>query len=646
MRIKIFLLFLLTMSMGVHAQEMKSKADKYFYSYNYKEAIAEYKKDMAAGVLVDNYQLLNLADAYFSVRDYKNAAKVYLDINSKDTIMSNHRFNKMLQSLSQTSGKDRVKAFLKTKKASLSKELYENAEFNFELLQADSSLSQQYDIFNVSANSAHSDISPTYYKDDRLLFSSSRPFKSKKVSSVSGEAYLDIYIARIDGDGNVLNPNVFRNIPDSKYHKATPFYTEKSNKLFYILSNAENGQLSFDDKGKNALALAMVDSRGEFSYLLRDLSTSFYYPFYDEASERLYFAANFEDGYGGTDIYYVVTSNGQIMSRPINLGPQINSPGNEISPYIFNGSLYFSSDAFYGLGGMDIYKVSMLEDGNFSIPINLGAGINTEADEFGFILKEGKNEGFTGYFVSNRKGGKGNDDIYGFKTQGVIGSQTIAIQGTVVEPKYQHGIEKAKVQLIDANGKVIKEVWTDDSGTYRIEIPAREKIVLLITKEEHSSFYESYSGEALQQLQRAKLKTALVAIDDWIRDREGKKVLDIDNFYFETAKSEITPEIALELNQVVDVVAKFPQIQFNIETHTDSRGNRKSNKIISQKRADAIKAYLLKKGVPASAIKSATGYGEERIMNNCTNGVYCLDFLHKQNLRTLFVVLNYEELKK
>ena len=170
-----------------------------------------------------------------------------------------------------------------------------------------------------------------------------------------------------------------------------------------------------------------------FSMVLRDLSTSFYYPFYDAETGKLFFAANFEEGYGGTDIYFIYTNNGQVMSAPINLGPRINSPGNEIAPYIFENSLYFSSDIFYGLGGMDIYR-SNIEDGdNFSIPVNLGPTVNSPKDDFGFIMRN-DGDGLLGYFSSNRDGGKGKDDIYGFKVAQKPGLQTISLRGTISKP--------------------------------------------------------------------------------------------------------------------------------------------------------------------------------------------------------------------
>ena len=221
----------------------------------------------------------------------------------------------------------------------------------------------------------------------------------------------------------------------------------------------------------------------------------------------------------------------------------------------------------------------------------------------------------------------------------------MSIRGEVVEPKYQQGIIDAQVRLMDAKGVVIREFFTKEDGKFLIEIPAQDNLVLQITKNRHSSFYKSYSGEELAALQENPLMFQMLSIDEVVSEREEKTVLDINDFFFARGRSEVTANIAIELDKVAAIIQKFPQLQLQIETHTDSRGGSTTNKRISQKRADAIKKYLISKGVAALNISSATGYGEDRIMNNCTNGVYCLDFLHKQNLRTLFIVQNYQELK-
>jgi len=642
MKTKALLLFCFTILATSFAQEKKSKADILFYGYDYKNAIVEYQKEMVNAPL-GNGQLLNLADSYYKLGNFENASKVYLDVHKRDTTMSNHRFNKMLQSLAKTSNTDRVKAFLSARQASLSNELLENVEFNYELLNTTNDNESSFQVFNLDTNSPQIDFAPAFYKD-RLLFSTGKLQKSKSTYEPSGESFLDIHVGRVNADGNVLNASSLTEIPDSKFHEATPFFSEEIGKLFYTLSNTQGGELRFDENGKNSLAIGMSDTRGELRFLLKDLSTSFYYPFYDAKSSKLYFAANFEDGFGGTDIYYVYTNNGQIMSEPTNLGPRVNSPGNEIAPYIFDGSLYFSSDIFYGIGGMDMYKTNMHSDGSFSIPINLGKGINTAFDDFGLILKDNGPEGLLGYFSSNRKGGKGSDDIYGFKVKEALGLKTFSIKGRVVNLKSKGSILKAQVGLLDKDGGVIKEVYTNENGDYRLEIPWREQVTLQATKDKHSFFSVTYNEKEYDSVQQKAFNIELSLVDDLLTEKEGKPVVKIQKFYFSKGKAEITPKIKIELDKVVDAVQRFPQLKLSIESHTNSKGSKKSNSQLSQRRADAIKMYLIENGLSASNILSATGYGEDKLINNCADGVYCLDFLHNQNERTHIVIANFDEL--
>ncbi len=642
MQVRIFIL-LLGLNIGfVMAQEKKSKADIYFYEYAYADAIREYQNEMRKATL-SSQQLLNLADAYFHLGNYNNASKIYIDVNKKDSLLTNFQFNKMLQSLSKSSEKERVLAFLNTRKPVLSKELLENTDFNEELMASTSDDGLTYEIFNINGNSPQSDFSPAFYKD-KLLFSSGRGEKSRKSYGPSGESFLDIYVANIRQDGNVLNPNKFLGIPDSKFHKSTPYYSKETEQLFYILSNTQNDELAFDENGKNALAIGIVDRNGVFNFLLKDLSSSFYYPFYQDTKGKLFFAAQLDDSYGGTDIYYVSTNGGQIVSQPINLGPRINSPGNEIAPYVFGNSLFFSSDVFYGLGGMDIYKSNIQGDGTYSIPVNLGKGINSSADDFGMIIKENDQAGFTGYFASNRAGGKGSDDIYNFTVNKPPGLRTLVLHGKLSKPDSGQAVDNATIRILDENNNVLKQLVSDEDGAYKFEIPWRDNIVFEVKKDRFSSFQSRIDKNALEQLQNAPFDIQLLLLDDVITVKEDQPVLKLKDMAFVTGKSAMTPDIELELNKVLEIVKNFPQMKLRIESHTDSKGSSASNKKLSQDRANAIKSYLLKNGMPEANILDAIGFGEERLVNDCKDGVYCLDFLHKQNVRTYFIVVNNDQL--
>ncbi|MGB5229718.1 MAG: OmpA family protein, partial [Eudoraea sp.] len=279
-----------------YAQEKNSKGDDFFFEYRYEQAIIQYKKEKNENPL-SKRQLLNLADSYLQTANYKNATDTYLEIYKEDTKISTYHFNNMLQAMAKTSGQDRVKAFLATKTDVLSNELLENAEFNYELQESEKANDLDYQIFNINANGPASDFSPSFYKDDKLLFTSTRSVKTSKKKPNRENEYLEIFVAKVGIDNQILNPNPFMDVPESDFHQATPFYSKTKDAVFYVSSNEEYDQLTFDENGKNSLAIMMTSGDGTSQYLLRDPSTSFYYPFYDANTSRLYFAANFPDGF-------------------------------------------------------------------------------------------------------------------------------------------------------------------------------------------------------------------------------------------------------------------------------------------------------------------------------------------------------------
>tara|TARA_R110002051_G_scaffold159536_2_gene230897 strand:- start:10213 stop:12144 length:1932 start_codon:yes stop_codon:yes gene_type:complete len=636
------LLFFLMMSTVTFGQKI-SKGDYYFYEYAYKDAIREYNKEQGKRKL-SQQQYLNLADAYLKIGNFERASTLYISSYERDSTLANTYLNKLLLSVAKSDSPERLQSYVTEFKSFFSKELIENAAFNFEILAKSSNKSLDFYIFNCNLNSAQSDFSPAFYKDE-VLFTSGRNSRSKskkKIYEPTGEAYLDIYSGKIQPDGDLTVPRSFAKIPSSNYHKATPFYVEELDLLVYMLSNAEAGDLLFDKNMKNTLAIGSVTKNGNFQYLLRDLSTSFYYPFYEASTEKLYFAADFEGGYGGTDIYYVFTNKGQIMSAPVNLGPRINSPGNEVAPYIFEGNLYFSSDIFFGLGDMDIYTAKIQEDDTYSIPVNLGPGINSSGHDFGFIIKR-KTAGFLGYFSSNREGGKGQDDIYGFKVGDKPGLKTLVVKGLVENPNANRGIKNTTVQLLDEEGNFLKETFTNEEGEFQFEIPFRSAYGIKAMKTGYGSFSSSFSliSEEEQQL----LNIELPFIEDIVEEKENQTVLKLKKLKFNGRSSTITDAIALELNKVVNIAQSFPMIKLSIASHTNSRGSSASNYALSEARSKAIKSYLLSKGLPESTIVTAVGYGETKLTNQCKDGVFCLEFLHEQNVRSYLTVLNYEELK-
>ena len=246
-----------------------------------------------------------------------------------------------------------------------------------------------------------------------------------------------------------------------------------------------------------------------------------------------------------------------------------------------------------------------------------------------------------GYFASNRTGGKGKDDIYGFKVDEKPGLKTITFKGTVVNASSSSEVvPNASVSLWDMNGEMLAETISDEEGQYRLEIPYETELVLDASRERYSRFIKKFEQEELDALQNSTFDVPIAFYDDLVEEREGQKVVKMDDFYFKTSSTQLTDDIKSELTKVIDFVKAFPRAQLRIETYTDSRGGSSTNFRLTQARSDAIKKYLVENGAPASNILYTIGYGEDKILNNCTNGVFCLEALHKKNQRSLIVVLN------
>ena len=621
------------------SQEVRSKGDKLFYEYAFAEAIEEYKKETARSPLTF-VQIRNLAEAYEKTGNETEALNIYQDLYERDTTLPKTHINRMLNLMQRNQGAQAVRQFVSNNPDAFGVEVMENATFNYEIANEAVDEDSSFRIFSLQINTPQTDFAPSFFGDN-LLFTSSRSQDTKDTYAPTGESYLDIFIGKVEPSGDVTNAIPYAVIEDSRFHQATPYYSSSLNKLFYIRSNERNGRLSFDENGKNTLALGVSDFQNSFNFLMRDLSTSFYYPFFDENTQKLFFAAEFDDSFGGTDIYFVHTNNGQIMSSPVNLGPKVNTPANEISPFIYGNSLYFASDIFYGLGGMDLYKSDMGSGGFYSIPINLGPGINTKKDEFGFIIREADEEGLIGYFSSNRVNGQGKDDIYGFTVKKAPGPRTLLLKGRVLTLNTDDGIPEAVVRVLGADDEVLKEVVSDDTGAYQIEVPWQEQITLSCEKNRYSIFRKQYDAADIEAVGQDDVNIEIVMLDDIVEEREEQTVIKLKKFWFDQGQATMNAEIEMELKKVIQAVEMFPNLQLRIEAHTDSRGGSAANFKLSQQRADAIKAYLLANGVNPANILYTIGYGEDKILNNCTNGVYCLDILHKRNERHLIVVLNY-----
>jgi outer membrane protein OmpA-like peptidoglycan-associated protein len=324
---------------------------------------------------------------------------------------------------------------------------------------------------------------------------------------------------------------------------------------------------------------------------------------------------------GKTDIFFSDFRNGQ-WSIPENLGLKVNTQAEEMFPFIFQDSiLYFASKGLLGIGGLDIYRIN-LNDPN-ATPENMGGPLNSEHDDFGLVRR-----GNSGYFSSNRPGGKGNDDIYRFIYTEIIPSYIVAIRAVNGETK--EIINNATITITDvSSGEFITTQKLKDSTQYY-------KTLENISYAASAHHHEYFSGH-LKFAVGANLDVDTLFYEIPLEKIEIGKAIELENIYYDLDKSDIRTDAAIELNKLVQLLLDNPGIIIELSSHTDSRGSDRYNQKLSQRRAESAVAYIISQGIPAEQI-TAKGYGEAKLVNQCSNGMKCSDEEHQKNRRTEFSV--------
>src|SRR5690606_38894589 len=210
----------------------------------------------------------------------------------------------------------------------------------------------------------------------------------------------------------------------------------------------------------------------ELSINSNDFSTA--HPSVNTDGSRLYFSSNRPGGFGGMDLYYVeLDGNGLPIGEVVNLGEKVNTIQNEVFPFFQSSEnlLFFSSDGHFGLGGLDVFVAKLNKQGAVKGEIqNLGVPINSASDDFSFLTNEDQTKG---YFSSNRSGGKGDDDIYGFKQNFIIKNSAIA-KGKVIDLISKRPLPNTSMYLVDLNNQIVDSVKTNDLGDYEFDLAAIE----------------------------------------------------------------------------------------------------------------------------------------------------------------------------
>ncbi|RMG86037.1 MAG: flagellar motor protein MotB, partial [Bacteroidetes bacterium] len=456
-----------------------------------------------------------------------------------------------------------------------------------------------------------------------------------------------------------------------------------------------------------------------------DFSTC--HPALSPDESQMFFASDRPGGLGGMDIW-VTEWNGLGWGAPRNLGPEVNSPGNEIFPFVDeNGDLYYASNGLGGLGGLDLFVAK--QSGETWQRTHLPPPLNTKYDDFAMSVEKG---GKTGYLTSNRKGGHGRDDIYQWEK---TGDEAILQPFCVVDAKDNHRIADADIsvrsnsegQTQPLKNEALKScgdemaVFSGETYTFVVSKPGYTPKTITVSGADMLAVPEYWipieplpvavktlSGRVVHAVSGAPVPQAEVRIRNQCTGaemtlpadsdgafhfeadcgcgyeligkksgfREGKKqlnagdlncenpdekveiplspapdkkpefrvgqIIKLDKLYYDYDKYYIRPDAAVELDKVVDLLKKYPSMEIELSSHTDSRGSDAYNLRLSENRAKAAVDYIISKGIDPRRVV-ARGYGETKLVNHCKNGVKCSDEEHQENRRTEIKVTAFDE---
>lgn len=490
-------------------------------------------------------------------------------------------------------------------------------------------------------NTPGADYAPVF-SEDFLYFTSGR--QASGLYPATGTPYTKLFRARADGIkvdvGAIQALPEFRN--EDGLNQAAIAISPDGNTIIYARGNS----VSSKDLPEVALFVSYFRGAGFTQPIWMPLNEDEFWwnstPAYSPDGEELYFASNRPGGFGGIDLYKATKLANGDFGNPVNLGPTINTPGNEMFPRMApDGKFFFASDGHPGYGKLDLFVAENDASGTQVIK-NLGQNINSKDDDFGIFFTEYPK---TGFISSNREGGIGDDDIYFFEDKTPKPKIVNVLLNVFTKEAKPDGTEailpQTRVVLYGSDNKQQGGDFTNANGRVRFTMTTDADYTIIASKGGYFSKSIPYTTRGktpdpatlIQEVTNVSLDTTII-LDQLILE----KSIVLDNIYYDLDKAEIRPDAAVELDKLVKILVDNPSIRIELSSHTDSRSSDAYNLDLSQRRAQSAVDYIVSKGVAAERLV-AKGYGESQlIIQNAQT-----EEEHQTNRRTEFKVIEIKE---
>jgi len=473
-------------------------------------------------------------------------------------------------------------------------------------------------------NTKYDDFSAVYSRKNfkELFFTSSREGSTGNATDGwTGEPFTDLYETKIDKNGKYSTPTPFKEPLNSKYNEGASALNEKFSTMFFTRCEYDKNKI----KGCQIYTTRKKGNGWDEPVLLSFAADSFTvgHPWISDDEQTLYFASDMTGGIGGRDIWMAkFDKKSKTWGSPVNMGPQINTTGDELYPSLRNDStLYFASNGQVGMGGLDIFEAKF-KGGKWGGVSNLKFPMNSEADDFSVIF-QGKYE--KGFFSSNRLGGKGGTDIYEFSVPPIL----FSLGGIVYDFENKTPILGAKVSMVDKDGMSFETI-TDQTGSYYFDNTKFKEDNTYDLVASNTDFLNDKGTETTQGYEVGSDRKK-----DFFLKTTKKGPIKLPKIEYDLGKWYLRPASKDSLNGLIQTLRDNANITIELMSHTDSRDNSKSNDILSTKRAQEVVNYLIEQKIDPSRL-AAKGYGERKLLNNCKDGVKCSEEEHQLNRRTEF----------
>lgn len=440
-------------------------------------------------------------------------------------------------------------------------------------------------------NSPRADYSPMFLDKnlDQIFFTTNREKATgTSHSEITGMKRGDIYVSRKDEQGRWKQPEPVEGGLNTEADEGIISFSPDGQTMY--LTRARRSDTS--DTSVEIYTSRRSDatwSEPQKFEIIADTISAFGHPAVSPDGTYLYFTSDMPGGYGGLDIWRINLK--ERAGSLENMGPQINTAGNEMFPYSRTDSLlYFSSDGHPGFGGLDLFRGRLNTTGDFWSVENMGLPMNSKGDDFGITFGSGE----SGFFSSNREDGRGRDHIYSFELPDIH----ITISGYVVD-KDDEPVPNAIIRIVGDDGSNQKEISRDD-GSFRFNLDRGVRYVMKAGATGYLNQKQEFTSDSAEEDADYGIDFILAAVN---------KPQVIENIFYDFDKATLRPESKSALDELAGLMRENPHVTIELGAHTDRKGSEEYNMALSERRAQSVIDYLISAGIAADRL-SPKGYGE------------------------------------